>query len=436
MLLCSIIDKSEALIPSTSLVAHFSCQATDYRIDSSTAMLRGYLYSLIYQQPSLSSHLQVEYDRAGKALFGSTNAWFAVREILTNVLQDALSEFTHLIVDTLDECIIERERLLKFIIEQSASSRVKWIISSRKWPDIKQQLAAAKHSVRLSLGLNTGSVATAVEVFIQGKVKELSQQNAYDAETTQAVQNHLSSNADGTFLWVALVCQSLATVRKRHIRKKLDFFPPGLDSLYRRMLEQVVNSDDAELCKEILAVAAIVYCPIFVQEIATLVEGFEDVLDDPGALGDIIAHCGSFLTIRKNTVYFVHQSAKDFLVREAVEIIAPSGLKATHYKIFSRSVKVLSSLGAPGYSIRKVTPQSPDPLAKFCYSAFYWVDHLKSCISLTTTEHMSDLQDGGVVDMFLRKKFLSWLEILDHCNSRPKGVTSMARLETIIRVRI
>lgn len=444
MLLCGIIDELEALIPPTTLVAHFFCQATDSRINNSTAVLRGWLYLLIDQQPSLSSHLQVEYDRAGKALFEGTNAWFAVRKILTNVLQDPTLEFTHLIVDALDECIIERERLLKLIIEQSASSRVKWIISSRNWPDIEPQLAAAYHSVRLSLELNAGSVTTAVEVFIQEKVRELSRQNGYDAETTQAVQHHLSSNADGTFLWAALVCQSLETVQKRHIRKKLSSFPPGLNSLYRRMLQQIVNSDDADLCKEILAVAAIVNRPLTVQEMMAFVEGFEDILGNDEVLNGIIDHCGSFLTVRENTVYFVHQSAKDFLVREAVKIIAPSGLEATHYKIFSSSIQVLSSslgrdmynLGAPGYPIEQVTPPSPDPLEKLRYSAVYWVDHLKGCVSLTTTKHMSDLQDGGVVDMFLRTKYIYWLETLSLCKSMPKGVASMAQLEAIIRVRL
>ena len=64
---------------------------------------------------------------------------------------------------------------------------------------------------------------------------------------------HLASNANDTFLWVALVCQNLEMTAKRNVLKKLNSFPPGLDSLYERMMLQIGKSDDAELCKQVLA---------------------------------------------------------------------------------------------------------------------------------------------------------------------------------------
>lgn len=63
------------------------------------------------------------------------------------------------------------------------------------------------------------------------------------------------------FLWVALVCQELADpkVRKRYTLSRLQSFPPGLDSLYGRMIEHIRNSEDDGLCKEILAISSVVY---------------------------------------------------------------------------------------------------------------------------------------------------------------------------------
>lgn len=40
------------------------------------------------QQPSLVSYNQKRYDHSGKKLFGDTNAWFALFQIFTDVLQD------------------------------------------------------------------------------------------------------------------------------------------------------------------------------------------------------------------------------------------------------------------------------------------------------------------------------------------------------------
>jgi hypothetical protein len=74
---------------------------------------------------------------------------------------------TYLIINALDECVTNLLKLLEFVAKQlSASSRVKWIVSSRNWPDIKAQLERAGYKVKLSPKLNAQSVAAAVDVFI------------------------------------------------------------------------------------------------------------------------------------------------------------------------------------------------------------------------------------------------------------------------------
>ena len=181
MLLCGIIDELQSPLPKTARLAYFFCQATDSRVNSATAVLRGLLYMLVSQQPSLVSHVRKKHDHAGKALFEDANAWVALTEIFTDLLQDPQLRSTYLIVDALDECVTDLPKLLHFIAKQSsACSRVKWIVSSRNWPKIEEQLEQAGHKVRLSLELNAESVSAAVGVFIQHKVTRLAQQKSYD----------------------------------------------------------------------------------------------------------------------------------------------------------------------------------------------------------------------------------------------------------------
>jgi len=115
-------------------------------------------------------------------------------------------------------------------------------------------------------------------------------------QTRDTVKDHLISNADGTFLWVALVCQELADpkVRKRYTLSKLKSFPSGLEPLYRRMMEHISGSNDANICKEVLAIASVVYRPITLEELKVLVESLEE--EDYDDLREIISSCGSFLT--------------------------------------------------------------------------------------------------------------------------------------------
>ena len=443
MLLCGIINELKQSLAKTNLLSYFFCQATDTRINNATAVLRGLLYLLVVQQPSLISHIQKKHDHAGKALFEDANAWIALSKIFTSILQDPNLGSTYLVVDALDECVVDLPKLLDFIAQQSsASPRIKWIVSSRNWPDIEERLAKAGQGVRLSLELNAESVSAAVDVFIQQKVLQLSQDKKYDSKTREAVQHHLSTNADGTFLWVALVYQNLKDVPKRNVRKMLSAFPPGLDSLYKRMMQQLCSSGDADICKEILAVAATVYRPTTLEELVALTEQLEGVLDDPDSIQEIIGQCGSFLTVRENTVYFVHQSAKDFLLAQASRDIFLSGQNAVHRILAARSLQAMSatlkrdmySLHEPGYPIERVEPLQPDPLASSRYSCIYWVDHLCDWNPPPSAADLVDLQDEGSIYEFLRQKYLYWLEALSLCKSMPKGVVSMAKLESLIHV--
>jgi hypothetical protein len=57
MLLCGIINELQSSMPRTALISYFFCQATDSRINNATAALRGLLYMLVSQQPSLALHV-------------------------------------------------------------------------------------------------------------------------------------------------------------------------------------------------------------------------------------------------------------------------------------------------------------------------------------------------------------------------------------------
>ncbi|KAK4250921.1 NACHT domain-containing protein [Corynascus novoguineensis] len=315
MLLCGIInelDRDNSANACRRNVAYFFCQATDSRINNATAVLRGLIYLLIDRQPSLLPHVRSEYDRAGENLFQDANTWDALSRIFSNILRDPSLRTTDLIIDALDECVTDRPQLLDLIAQKSSgSSRVKWIVSSCNWPEIEQQLEPASQKARLSLELNAEAVVTAVNAYIRHKVDELAGKKHYDASTREAVHDYLSSHANDTFLWVSLVCHALADpkVQKWHTREKLRTFPPGLNSLYARMIDYIRDSVDSDLCKHILAVATIIRRPVSLGELTTLVEMPGGISNDRESLEKMIELCGSFLTLRDQTVYFVHQSA-------------------------------------------------------------------------------------------------------------------------------
>ncbi|EAW15038.1 uncharacterized protein ACLA_004520 [Aspergillus clavatus NRRL 1] len=162
----------------------------------------------------------------------------------------------------------------------SSYSHVKWLMSSRNWPSIKERLDTAE---QLSLELNTESVSTAVQQYIDHQVHQLVKQKKYNSKPQNAVQQHLCENAKGTFLWVALVCQYLERVRWEPLAK-MKTFAPGLDSLYQRMMQEIRESEEDGLCREILGFMAAAYRPIALQELASFCNILAEYSNDDEAL--------------------------------------------------------------------------------------------------------------------------------------------------------
>jgi hypothetical protein len=251
--------------------------------------------------------------------------------------------------------------------------------------------------------------------------------------------DYLTLNANDTFLWVALVCQELERTANRHVLKKLAAFPPGLDDLYQRMMQQMSESDDADTCRCVLASTAVLYRPVTIRELAALVEQLKDVSSD---VREIIDLCGSFLTVREDTVYFVHQSAKDFLFEKASNEIFPNGAEDVHWAIFSISLAHLSttlhrdmySLKAPGSAVANVKPPHSDLLAASRYPCIYWIDHLHDSKPQSLANSIADFQMRAVYD-FLREKYLFWLEGLSLCKSLGTGVVSITKLWLLLQVQ-
>jgi hypothetical protein len=208
------------------------------------------------------------------------------------------------------------------------------------------------------------------------------------------------------------------------------------------MLEQIRESDSADLCKYLLAAMTVVYRPVALIELTSVGDILIELLDDDQAMREVISLCGSFLTIRDSTIYFVHQSAKDFLPTDTAQQILPTVSGEIHHAILARSLHVLAStlqrdiysLQAPGCSIKQVRRPDPDPLDALRYACVYWVDHMCDWLSEDPTNFQNNIDCWGNIQAFLREKYLYWLEALSLCGSMSEGVLSIARLYSLFQV--
>ncbi|OBS20414.1 hypothetical protein FPOA_06784 [Fusarium poae] len=246
MAVCAIINhicllsKYDGGGPYTTL-SYFFCDASDSTYNTATSVLRSIIHSIIFQDSTALSYVREQYKEVSKPLSDPRLAWPVLKSLLIGILCERRNRKVYLVIDALDECREDRDELLDFIVKQSSSLPVKWLVSSRKWPVIREILNACPKLLELNLEDNDTEVSAAVGFYITHQVETLSDFKCYDDTKREAVELYLRSKANSTFLWVSLVCQMLTKIPAWQTLKRLksNSFPAGLDALYGRMLKQM-----------------------------------------------------------------------------------------------------------------------------------------------------------------------------------------------------
>ncbi|KAI3543614.1 hypothetical protein CSPX01_06270 [Colletotrichum filicis] len=429
--------------------------ATEERLSTATAVLRGLIFQLVRQYPKLVSYVRKPFDEGNKQVFEDNNAWYVLCRIMESILQDEDLGEVLMIVDALDECkdTHDLERLVKFISKISAYPRVKMLVSSRHRWEIQTLLGREEeHAITLSLELHENSISVAVTEYIEEKMKSLARETLFheNPDLLEKVRDNLIENSDNTFLWVALVCQDLArstVTRRGHVERILRKSPPGLDRLYRRMVRKISSSRDAMICLKVLAATSVAKRPMKVSELFHAISDPLDKTLGPEDMKGVIESCGSFLNIQKATVYFVHQSAVDFLSSGRSKL--PNSAER-HRDVLQNSLESLLTskqikrdiygIEALGTAYGNIELPEPDPMSALQYSCTYWVDHLVDWISERNQVSMPvPSMDTAImrrVQDFLETRLLYWIEYLALHGQVRQALRSIQRLHKLVSLSL
>ncbi|EHK45921.1 hypothetical protein TRIATDRAFT_12616, partial [Trichoderma atroviride IMI 206040] len=447
MLLCGIIEGLESI--SGINLGYFFCQATDSRINTAQAVVGGLLRFFLERRTKLLKLICEKFKDKLDQLSGP-NAWAVLRDIFEMVVQDPTLPDPICIVDALDECEHGCKSLLSLIVK--TSPRVKWLVSSRNIKDIERKLQSIDPSQRLSLELggNAFYVSQSVDAYINKSIQDI-EALAHNASLRASTANVLKSKANGTYLWVSLVVGQLQNTDQRNVKHILNKMPEGLESLYGLIMTQSyerLGQEDREAYLIILSTITTAKRPLQLEELLTFTKfqwKFSENIYSTRDIQDLVKDCGAFLSIRDNYVYFIHQSAKDYIMDNASKLIFPLGIQFQHARMAHTSLYTLSAtltydiynLKAPGTEINEVSPPCPDPLAPIAYCCEFWVNHLvHSCESNESEPNKSKseelFKENGIVHSFLKDKFLCWIEALALLRKfTPQGVDAVQKLRRL-----
>ncbi|KAG5769174.1 hypothetical protein H9Q72_003517 [Fusarium xylarioides] len=147
-----------------------------------------------------------------------------------------------------------------------------------------------------------------IATFIKWSLEPLQRIQGFEAIRPQ-IEQDLLGRAEGTFLWVAFVVHELSKKRTcLQIAETVKDIPVGLYPIFGRMLNQI-DPKYRHVSATILKWIVIAMRPLTLEELAYAIES------DIEQMEDRISICQPLLRINDNQVLFIHQSAKEYLLR-------------------------------------------------------------------------------------------------------------------------
>ncbi|KAJ5805509.1 G-protein beta WD- 40 repeats containing protein [Penicillium pulvis] len=446
MMSIGLIDELSRIQHDSTMVTYFFCQNADSELNTLESILKGLILRLVNQQIKLTESLRRRWDTKNDRFHDDEDvtSWRHLWNIFLEMLDRCTASRIYIIVDALDECqdggMVD---FLKLIVRNGLGNpaKLKWLLTSRPLDSAERALLAGNDQVQVSLELNSDYVSEAVKAYIAYKVDELSLYRKYGQALKSEVKTALSAKAEGTFLWVSLVCNRLESVHRDKALTTIRNLPPGLHSFYDRILNQLSEGepDDVFKCMRLLKAMMLAYQPLKVEEVSSVT----GIADEDDAIEMTVNRCASFLRMQENKIEFVHQSARDYLGGENAQPLLDPHKRFGHYEIalgclshLAKRLKVnLLDLPRPDSTIEDWKPLNDGKkkvqLSCLDYAATFWVHHLEDIERRSIVQ--SALIEKGLVGILLHSKLLEWLECLILLGKLPMAIEAFKALVNITK---
>ncbi|KAH8649154.1 hypothetical protein BX600DRAFT_110749 [Xylariales sp. PMI_506] len=306
-------------------VCFFFFKADNDEQNDACRAMTAILHQLYQAQPWLTRHATKIFAEKRRSMLSQFRTLW---QIFIASVSDTKSRDVILVIDGLDECEpITREQLLqclaRFYTKETALTEppfVKTVIASRPDNDIKIAFDILP-TIRLRGEDEPEAISHDVELVIQHHIRRAVFRGIPETVLSD-LQLGLIKGADRTFLWTTLVIDLLDTKRGASRRELMDILQSrDIYRVYRRLLENSSNPEEARRLLQIVLAAA---RPMTLSELSVAIaihpsqQSFEDLENDivhnfEERIKDL---CGNFVRIVRNTVFLVHQTAREFLLRE------------------------------------------------------------------------------------------------------------------------
>ncbi|KAM0510858.1 hypothetical protein ACHAPE_010484, partial [Trichoderma viride] len=288
------------------------------------------LHQLFTQKPALIKHAMQQFDNDGQGLAKSTASLW---KILRDATEDPEAGSVIMVLDALDECAeLEFEDLMRNVESQfrdgHLGSKLKYLLTCRPYEQITSQfhsLITSFPDIRIPGEEESEAISQEVNHVITHRINQLSAQK----NLTPEVKDHLTRRLQGithrTYLWVYLIFKHLEEMSfrktRRGIKSTIATLPNSINEAYERILSKTKERPTVQKALSILLAAhrplTLAEMNIAVNLVKTAQNTYDLDLEDAESFKlRIRSQCGLFVAIHHDKVYFLHQTAREYLVAE------------------------------------------------------------------------------------------------------------------------
>lgn len=290
------------------------------------------LHQLFSQKPFLIKHAMEEYRENGQGMIRSTKSLW---EILGKAVKDPETGPVIIVLDALDECDeSEFKDLVRIIQSQfqndhSGFSKVKYLLTSRPYEQIVCKFTGLLELfpyVRIPGEEESESISREVNHVIRYRVEQLARDKRLPDPVKCHLRERLLQIPHRTYLWVYLVFDLLATEDFKKTPNGVDHtiavLPANTYEAYERILSK---SKKDPMVRRALSIILAANRPLTLSEMNIALNVHKtsrsiydlDVEDDEDFRSRLRTWCGLFVSVHHDKVYFLHQTAREFLLAHA-----------------------------------------------------------------------------------------------------------------------
>ncbi|KAI3003108.1 hypothetical protein CBS147346_5573 [Aspergillus niger] len=407
------LSEKDYFLTENNILSIYFCDARSDCKGKATSILRGLLYQIISECPELIRQIMPKYEIQQERLLTSFDMLWALLMDLGRVTRGPK---IYCIVDALDECEPhDREIMLRqikqsfdgFHSEGSILPSVYFFVTSRPYPEIRSYISLFPC---IDLGLRQ-EIITDLRATICERVEILAKQKSYSVSVKERVSQTLEEKADGTFLWIGIVCDRLSQPQTTNPLKTLQKLPQGLHSLYKNLLDDAFTAEndeeDYQTMKEMLKLVAFARRPLTMAELADACNLYPDEDTDSRlqftrAIVDLFR---LLVIVDKDCVRLLHMSVKDFLMTEMSEMKEV----VANYALSCRCIKAILENSRMKAQHAALVPAQ----AFLCYAVMNWPKHA----GLAETEFVIQKEHRE----FFENRYGAWKCWLDNFNHLTRG---------------